>query len=136
MSAASAAYSKVYHPKWRAANRDKVNTYSRTYNTKHWRERMLTHAKSRAKKANIPFNITLEDLTFPEFCPALRIPLVYGPQDRRNNPNSASLDRIVPSQGYVRGNVQVLSLRANLIKQNATAAEILAVGNYCAMFNS
>ena len=36
---------------------------------------MLRHAKNRADKANIPFNITLDDLIIPEKCPILETPL-------------------------------------------------------------
>src|SRR5262249_53413260 len=38
--------------------------------------------------------------------------------------NSATLDRIIPSKGYVRGNVVVVSWRANHLKNNATPDEI------------
>ena len=35
------------------------------------------------------------------------------------------------SAGYTKGNVQVISLRANQIKSDATADEIMAVAKYC-----
>lgn len=49
-------------------------------------------------------------------------------------PNAASLDRIDNSKGYVRGNVMVISLRANAIKNNATAEELTAVAAYAAFW--
>jgi hypothetical protein len=45
-------------------------------------------------------------------------------------PDSPSLDRVIPELGYVQGNVIWVSHRANSIKQNATAEEILAVGQF------
>lgn len=41
-----------------------------------------------------------------------------------------SLDRIVPSLGYVPGNVAVISHRANRIKSDATADELRAVADW------
>jgi hypothetical protein len=61
------------------------------------------------------------------FCPALGIPLEWGGKVYHNSP---SLDRIVPSLGYVKGNVAFLSHKANLIKSDATTAEICAVAEY------
>jgi len=43
---------------------------------------------------------------------------------------SPSLDRINPALGYVKGNVWVISFKANAIKQNATVQELeLLVNN-------
>lgn len=71
--------------------------------------------KCRAKKEGIPFNITLEDLEIPEVCPVLGIPLkgwsennVGGYKD-----DSPSIDKFIPELGYVKGNVSVISFKAN-----------------------
>ena len=88
---------------------------------------MLMHAKKRAKELSLPFDIKLEDIIIPEFCPvfpSVRLGRYNGVENRANSP---SLDRVIPNLGYVRGNIAVISYRANSIKQNATAEEILAV---------
>jgi hypothetical protein len=38
---------------------------------------------------------------------------------------SPTLDKIIPELGYVRGNIAVISHRANRIKSDATLAEVL-----------
>ena len=48
-------------------------------------------------------------------CPVLGIPLVFGVP---KNANTLSFDRLIPKLGYVRGNVCVISYRANTLKNN------------------
>jgi hypothetical protein len=40
---------------------------------------------------------------------------------------SPSLDQLIARNGYVRGNVWVISHRANTLKSNATSEELFAV---------
>lgn len=77
--------------------------------------------KCRAKRLELDFNLTLEDFEIPTFCPYLNIELTWG----KNMNNSVSLDRINPDLGYVKGNVMVISQKANRIKNNATKKELL-----------
>jgi hypothetical protein len=46
------------------------------------------------------------------------------------NRTAASLDRIKNSRGYVPGNVLVISLRANLLKGQATLAELQKIAAF------
>ena len=85
--------------------------------------RMLTRAKSRAKIGNIPFNLTLEDISIPDTCPLLGIPIEVQPK-KGYHPNSPSLDKIIPEKGYIKGNVWVISNRANTLKNDATLQEL------------
>lgn len=43
---------------------------------------------------------------------------------------SPTLDRIVPEKGYVKGNVAVISHKANRIKNNGSLEELEAVVSY------
>lgn len=91
---------------------------------------LLVGIKSRCKKNGIPFDITAADLEKPTHCPVLGIELAYCEPSRHHTPNSASLDRIIPSLGYVKGNVIVVSWRANELKKDATLAEMKALYDY------
>ena len=72
---------------------------------------------------NLPFDICEEDIVIPEICPILKIPIQRG--DNKVGPNSPSLDRIRPELGYVKGNIQVISYKANTMKSDATLIELL-----------
>ncbi len=88
----------------------------------------LTHlvnsAKARAKKFNLPFNITKDDFVIPEVCPVLGIPITFESSKKKVNQNAPSLDRIIPELGYVKNNVIVISWRANRLKWNASLDEL------------
>lgn len=86
--------------------------------------RMHYRLKSRAKKKHIPFDIEVSDIEPPTHCPVLGIPLHTVPGLGTNQHNSASVDRINPKLGYTKGNVRVISMRANLLKSDATVEEL------------
>jgi hypothetical protein len=78
--------------------------------------------QNRAKKNNIPFNLEYTDVVIPKKCPILEIPIFKG--NERHVANSPSLDRLVPELGYVKGNVRVISYKANTMKSDASIEEI------------
>lgn len=113
-------------------NKDRNRSY-RAARARAWRKanpemKMITAARSRAKKRGIAFSITASDIFIPELCPVLGIRLQIN--ERYIGPNSPTLDRIRPELGYVPGNVIVVSARANTIKQNATPDEIARVAAF------
>lgn len=87
---------------------------------------MFYDARKRSMALALPFDIEPCDITVPAWCPVLGIRLVVG--GKRDN--SPSLDRVRPELGYVKGNVRVISFRANRIKSDATADELRAVLSY------
>ncbi len=96
-----------------------------------WIHFALIHARHRAKKKGLPFDITENDIELPEFCPVLGIKLVIGEgQNPRRNYASPTLDRVKNEKGYVRGNVRVISARANSLKSDASVEEMEAVIAY------
>ena len=74
---------------------------------------MWKRAKDRAIKYNYDFNITEDDIIIPIFC-----------GDKDNYENSPSLDRIDNNKGYIKGNVWVISKKANSMKNSATFNEL------------
>jgi hypothetical protein len=86
---------------------------------------MLRGAMSRAAKNGVPFDINEGDIVLPKRCPLLDIPLK--PNSGSFRANSPTLDRIIPRLGYVRGNIWVISHRANTIKNNATLEEFSTI---------
>ena len=85
--------------------------------------RILTRVRSRSKQKNIPFNLTIEDIKVPEICPLLGVPIESQPK-KGYHPNSPSIDRIIPDKGYVKGNIWIISNRANTLKNDATLSEL------------
>ena len=86
-------------------------------------------ARSRSKKNKIPFSIKFSDVPeVPEFCPVLGIPLT--PNSGKRTDSSPSLDKIIPSLGYVPGNVDVISFRANTLKNSASLEELVKIVQY------
>lgn len=115
---------------YRARNAQKVNETHLAWARKNPERRMWSDAKRRAKKDGRDFTIEISDIVVPRFCPVLGIEL------KRNTNGvsggaSPSIDRIDSSRGYEKGNVAVISNRANTIKSNATAGELMKVALYC-----
>ena len=80
-------------------------------------------AKQRAEKHGYDFDIDEEDIIIPEKCPLLEVPLILG--DKGNYEYTPSLDRIDNSKGYIKGNIQVISSKANTMKNSATPEELI-----------
>ena len=97
--------------------------------------RLISAAKMRVAKSGVPFSIRVEDFSpdgqLPKLCPALGIPLEVG-QDKAGaaTDNSPSIDQIIPGGGYVPGNVQIISWKANRLKSNASIEDMEAILAY------
>jgi len=118
--------------RWYLRNKRRVLLAGRHWRAKNPESQMVLSAKGRAKRFGLPFRITSKDVFIPLICPILGIVLQRGLGQQRDN--SPSLDRIIPQRGYVRGNIQVISNRANSIKRNATSQEIRKVADWLARF--
>lgn len=84
--------------------------------------------KYNALRNGIEFTLQFGDLTWPSHCPILGIEIDYFADGRQEN--SPSIDRIDSSKGYIPGNVQVVSWRANRIKNDGSAEEHLKIATY------
>ena len=87
--------------------------------------------KQSAKKRNIPFDLTvtqLNDLTFPITCPVLGIPLKFNRGQLQDD--SYSVDRIDSTKGYTIDNIEVISWRANRLKNDGTTIELQKIAEH------
>lgn len=100
--------------------REQVLETKRASHKKHIVHNIWKRAQARALKYNYDFNIEESDI--PEICPLLEIPIFCGTKD--NCKNSPSLDRIDNTKGYIKGNVWVISKKANSMKNSATPEEL------------
>jgi hypothetical protein len=92
---------------------------------------MWNAAAKRARKKGLPFSLTLDDIPkIPEFCPVLGFKMSRSYGEGGVTFNSPTLDRIIPELGYVPGNVDVISQRANVIKNDASPEEVQMVADY------
>lgn len=90
----------------------------RRYKAKYPKRYLLTNAKSRARKKQIPFELSEEDINIPEMCPVLKTPFAV------DTDYAMSLDRLDNSKGYVKDNIAVISLKANNMKRDASPEEL------------
>lgn len=104
---------------WAKQTKEERRKYTKAYNDMYPKRTMLSAAKVRAKRDGLPFNLTEDDIIIPEVCPYLKTPFEKGTM------YAASLDKIIPSEGYVRGNVEVISRKANIMKNDASTEELL-----------
>jgi hypothetical protein len=133
--------------KYRSKNKDKITAYnkkrySETRNRELARKKqnrrddrikfLLSAAKSRAKKKNIAFELTYEDIVIPDTCPILGIPLFFSERGKGRGDNTPSPDRLDPSLGYTKDNVRIISWRANKLKSNGTAEEHRLIAEWMA----
>lgn len=117
-------YAKRYNRENRV-ELNRKNVERRRKNPEFW---MLVTARARAKKKGIPFDLELEDIVIPTHCPILKIELKSG--EDKSIWTSPTLDRIDNERGYVKGNVAVISKKANTNKGNMTVEEIERLLNY------
>jgi hypothetical protein len=112
----------------RLTNIDSAKAYDRARYESLWRERAVDGAKRRAVSAGLPFDITVNDVVIPSTCPVLGIPIFI--TRGLAGSNAPSLDRIKPELGYVKGNVIVVSWRANRLRSDAQSSELRLISDF------
>lgn len=111
--------------------------YEELHTKENKRYNIYQSAKKRAKEKGLEFNIELKDIPeIPKNCPILGIEIksntINAPLD-----SSPSLDRIDSSKGYIKGNIRIISNRANRIKSDATIEELRKIlEDYEKVFNN
>lgn len=88
----------------------------------------IAYEKFKNKRSHGHWNFDLEfsHVEFSKVCPILGIELDYKNSGREN---SAEFDRIDSTEGYIPGNVWIISRRANRVKNDGTAEEHRLISN-------
>ena len=111
-------------------NRKAYNEAIRKWQADNPEATMLIRARTRAKKRGLECTITVDDVkaVWPRHnrCPVYGTELVRNLGRAHSAPESPSLDRIDNTQGYVPGNIWVISLEANGTKRDFTIEELAA----------
>jgi len=89
---------------------------------------ILSAAKINAKRKNIDFSLSLEDIIIPKYCPVLGIPL--NKNQISSGYNSPSIDRIDNIKGYTPDNIVIVSDRVNRVKRDSSLEELKQILMY------
>jgi hypothetical protein len=122
-------------PEQRQRQREQIRAAEKRRMLENPRREMLLNLKAAARtttnnrKRTVEFDLTETDLAWPTHCPVFGIKLHY-PGQFHHDPAGASFDRIDGKIGYVRGNVIVVSHRANSLRKDATPDELRALLNF------
>ena len=98
-----------------------------------WHKRvpmMICNARIRAERFGREFDLKPEDIKIPDVCPVFGVPFSRERVSAKNyfaQSMAPSIDRVDSSKGYTPDNIVIVSCRANSIKSNATAEELMAV---------
>jgi hypothetical protein len=109
-------------------NEERPKETSKEIENRTAKQKLIQHAKVRANKKGLDFDITQHDFEIPEFCPVLGIPIYIGKE--KFHDGSPTIDRVDNNKGYIQGNIKVISWRANSIKSDATISEIDKIIKY------
>jgi len=109
----------------------KQERYKNRNPKKTWAAYAKRDAKNRALKKGVPFDLSsayvLSILT--DTCPVFGTPFKWMGNGKIVS-ESPSLDRIIPSLGYVEGNVVIISSKANNIKSAYGSKELYKVADW------
>ena len=124
-------YQKTYYQKnkeyYQNLNKeffDNNPEYHKKWNRRKPENRLLMSARQRAKEKGLDFNLDLSDIVIPSICPVLKVPMIIGTS------TAPSIDRIDSKKGYIKGNIKIISKRANTIKSDGTIEEHKAIIEY------
>jgi hypothetical protein len=107
---------------------DYLNRKQKEYYAANRVMRLLYTAKHRAKRDGLKFALVHADIQIPDVCPVFGVPFEFG--KGRVGPMSPTLDKITPKNGYVPGNIQVISHLANSMKNNATKEQLISFAEW------
>ena len=115
---------KEYAKNMRETNPKKVrDILNKSYKNKDPRIKVFQGCRQRAKARGIYFDLEIEDIVIPKECPYLKVPFIVG--SKGDYQYTHSIDRIDNSKGYIKENVEIITMKANSMKNNATNEELI-----------
>ncbi len=111
-------YDKIIRIKHRKEKEIATGKPYQTNYSKDMRKSLYYSCKNRSKRFGYDFNLDLSDIVIPEYCPILK---------HKITPLSmytASIDRIDNTKGYIKGNIAIISRKANIMKQDCSLEEL------------
>lgn len=102
-----------------------------------WAVSAVGGMRIRGKQSGVPVEVDKEYLyaILTDTCPVFGTPFVFLGAGRVHN-ESPTVDRLDPAKGYIRGNIVVISQRANAIKSNAGWRQIRRVADWLRTYTS
>lgn len=118
---------QIYAKEYRSTRKREISENARIYysDPKNRAVKIIQNTRTRCRNMSIPFEISVDDIPMPEFCPILGVPIDYNMGHGYLSRYSPSIDRIDNDKGYIPGNVQIVSRKANTMKSDATPKELL-----------
>lgn len=117
-------YNREYMRRSRQENPEKFKLRDTKWRENNPAKRLINSTKQSAKLKGLEHTIDVHDLIFPEMCPLLGIPIDYSAGTGKTM-FKPSVDRIDPSKGYIKGNVEIMSSLANTMKSKATPEQLV-----------
>jgi hypothetical protein len=125
---------RAAHRRWMERNPGKRKQYYKEYDETRYDlrtpQRMVNSARTRAKQASLPFNLKVADIIIPKDCPICYNEMISAKGIRGGSKNSPTLDRIICSKGYVKGNVAVICKNCNSKKGHASSEELRHIADW------
>lgn len=134
---------KEFQAHWYQKNRETIRNESNAKRKREPFNELLRKAKERHKEKGYAEEFNLDEVYLMEIfpkdgkCPYLGCELVFMANSGKGGGsyNSASIDRIDNTRGYVIGNVQIVSRLYNVMKTNSTFDQLMAFCFKTVIFN-
>jgi len=88
-------------------------------------KQLFYRLKANAKQNKVKFSLSVEDIVLPDVCPVYKVPFIY-----KHSLWTYSFDRVDNSKGYIKGNVRVISRKANRQKSDMSIEDLERIINY------
>lgn len=125
---------RAAHRRWMERNPGKRKQYYKDYDEARYDartpQRMVNSARTRAKKAGLPFKLRQSDVVIPLACPICNEAMASAKGIRGGTKNSPTLDRVICSEGYVKGNIAVICKNCNSKKGHASSTELRRIADW------